>query len=284
MQRRTGTLATLVAFAAAALTISASGVAGPDPTDAAATAQAPIPPGANDFSCDPPARHPQPVVLAHGTGGDRSNWSFMAPRFAAEGYCVFALNYGNFGRRAIPKSARELRAFVHRVLRATGASKVDIVGHSQGSMMPRYYAKFLGGNQDISDLVGLAPPNHGTTTPLAPIVGGTGECRACAQQVRGSRFMRRLNRGDDTPGPIDYTVVTTRYDEVVTPYTSGYLDGRPAEPDGPKVNNVLLQNRCPQEVVEHNQMAGDPVAYQWAENALGRDGPARESLRPDCPA
>ena len=56
-----------------------------------------------------------------------------------------------------------LRRFVNQVLAATGAHKVDIVGHSQGGMMPRYYIKNLGGASKVNTLVGLAPSNHGTT-------------------------------------------------------------------------------------------------------------------------
>ncbi|CAM5231106.1 Alpha/beta fold hydrolase OS=Streptomyces tendae OX=1932 GN=F3L20_09145 PE=4 SV=1 [Streptomyces tendae] len=46
---------------------------------------------------------------------------------------------------------------------ATGAAKVDIVGHSQGGMMPRHYLKFLGGAAEVNALIGIAPTNHGTT-------------------------------------------------------------------------------------------------------------------------
>ena len=52
---------------------------------------------------------------------------------------------------------------MNKVLAATGAKKVDLVGHSQGGMMPRYYIKNLGGASKVNTLVGLAPSNHGTT-------------------------------------------------------------------------------------------------------------------------
>lgn len=54
------------------------------------------------------------------------------------GYCVFALIYGNRGLGRIGESARELDVFVDKVLAYTNAEKAQLVGHSQGGMMPRY--------------------------------------------------------------------------------------------------------------------------------------------------
>jgi triacylglycerol lipase len=228
----------------------------------------------NDFGCRS-ASHPRPVVLVHGTFLNSAlDWPVVAPALERQGYCVFALDYGNLGTGDIPTSAERLKEFVDRVLAATGARKVSIVGHSQGGMMPRYYAKFLGGAKRIADLIGLAPSNHGTTTPLAPLVAGA--CPACGQQVAGSAFLNELNAGDETPGKISYTVVETRYDEVVTPYPSAFLA------PGPRTTNVLLQDDCPADLSEHIAISYDHVALQWIENALGRKGPADPGFRPSC--
>ena len=128
------------------------------------------PPGANNWSCKPRAPHPRPVVLVHGTFADMADsWQALSPLLANAGYCVFALNYGSYEGSGsigidavgnIPTSAEELGAFVASVQAATGARKVDIVGHSQGGMMPRYYLRFLGGASHVHTLVGLAPPAH----------------------------------------------------------------------------------------------------------------------------
>src|SRR3954452_17588301 len=133
---------------------------------AAATA-APSPPGSNDPNCKPTAAHPYPVVLVHGTFENQSMWTFVSPQIKAAGYCVFALDYGNDATGDIPTSAGQLGSFVDRVLAETGSSKVDLVGHSQGGMMPRYWMRFDGGAGEVEDLVGIAPSNHGTSNPLA---------------------------------------------------------------------------------------------------------------------
>jgi pimeloyl-ACP methyl ester carboxylesterase len=127
------------------------------------------------------------------------SWNLISPALVQRGYCVFALGYGDRATGRIQRSARQLRRFIGKVRAATGGHKVAIVGHSQGGIMPRYLIKFLGGTKSISELVGLAPSNHGTTTPFARPVGEQFSCAACIQQIAGSRFLRRLNRGDETP-------------------------------------------------------------------------------------
>ncbi len=234
------------------------------------------PPGANDYTCEPDADHPQPVVLVNGTFETMDkNWAAMSPYLADAGYCVFAYNYGNRATGPIGRSAHRLRRIVGKVLAATGADQVDLVGHSQGGMLPRYYLKYLGGASRVDDLVGIAPSNHGTT--MSSDTGGTSPCRACEQQAAGSQFLTRLNRGGDTVRGPDYTVITTQYDEVVTPYESQFLVG-PRR----RVTNLLLQDKCPASVIDHDQTPNDLVVQQLVLNALTVDGPAAKRVRPAC--
>ena len=231
--------------------------------------------GANDWGCVPSAAHPHPVVIVHGTFGDsltllqRLTWAIHRA-----GYCVFALDYGDRATGPIQDSAAELAAFVDRVLAATGAAKVSLVGHSQGGMMPRYYIKFLGGAGKVDDLVGLAPSNHGTLNPLLLTPGLSLFCTSCLQQATGSAFLRRLNADDETPGPVSYTDIVTRWDEVVLPYTSGYLSGG--------ATNIRLQSKCPLDLSGHLLIPSDGPAIRIVLNALGRQGPASPTFQPSC--
>lgn len=263
-----------IALAAAAATcLSGTSTASADTVDVS-------PPGANDWSCVPSAAHPYPVVLVEGTFESMAkNWATMSPYLKSAGYCVFALNYGATNgvdaTGPVADSAKQLAPFVDAVLAATHAKKVDLVGHSQGGMMPRYYLRFLGGAPLVDELIGLAPSNHGTTVPILP---GTGLiCRACAQQSAGSPFLTELNAGREVEPGVDYTVLVTRYDEVVVPFRSGYLAGPAAQ-----VTNVTLQDRCPLDRTDHVLITYDPVAADWVEHALGRDGPASRSYQPAC--
>ena len=121
----------------------------------------------------PPTR--DPVVLVHGLFANMTdNWQTMSPLLANNGYCVFALTYGVTpgasspldqigGLAPMEQSAAELSAFVDRVLAATGAHKVDIVGHSEGATMPDYYIEYLGGAAKVARYVGVSGVKHGTT-------------------------------------------------------------------------------------------------------------------------
>lgn len=247
----------------------------------AATAQASTAPtsGWNDYSCKPSAAHPRPVVLVHGTlANSVDNWLSLAPYLEDRNYCVFSLDYGQLpgvpffhALGPIDKSAEQLSAFVDKVLTATGAAKADLVGHSQGGMMPRYYLKFLGGAAKVNALVGIAPNNHGTTLSgfanLLPYFPGAADLLnlatpALAQQVAGSDFMTKLNQGGDTVPGVRYTVIATRYDEVVTPWRTQFLTG-------PDVKNVLIQDLCSLDLSEHALIGlTDRIAFHEVANAL----------------
>jgi len=270
---RRAAAAAAMAIAAVALPTGAEAATPASSEDGRATS------GWNDYSCKPSAAHPRPVVLAHGTFGNSvDNWLGFAPYLVNRGYCVFSLDYGQLpgkpffhGLGPIEDSAKQLDAYVDKVLDATGAGKVDIVGHSQGGVMPRYYLKFLGGAPKVNALVGIAPTNHGTTLsgltklvdafpPAGDVVDQVGP--SLLQQKEGSDFIKKLNEGGDTVPGVKYTVIATKYDEVATPYRTGFLDG-------PGVKNVTLQDLCPIDLSEHLAIAlTDRVAWHEAANAL----------------
>jgi triacylglycerol esterase/lipase EstA (alpha/beta hydrolase family) len=245
------------------------------------------PPGVNVSGCHLATKGPKryPVILLPGTAYDLADtWQALGPILADAGWCVYGLNYGATadttlsGNRIwsvgdIPTSAGQLATFVRQVLATTGASKVDLVGWSQGGMLPRWYLRFDGGATSVHDLVGLAPSNHGTTVDgfnaLFGAVTALGlpapltlaQCPACTQQLVGSTFLQQLNAGRDTVPGVRYTVIETEDDEVVTPYTSAFLSG-------PAVTNVTLQNQCPDDHADHLAMPYDSAALQDVMQAL----------------
>jgi triacylglycerol esterase/lipase EstA (alpha/beta hydrolase family) len=227
-------------------------------------------------------------VLVHGFGSTGpENWGIDGPLIAQHGYCVFWLTYGVNpkapllgafgGLLPIEQSAQQLGAFVDKVRSATGAGKVDIVGHSEGSFMPDYYVKFLGGAAVVQHYVAVTPLWHGTnllglgtlaqlglssgfTRMIEGLVAGGG-CESCTEFLPGSPLVTKLNQGGAAAPQVTYTTLITKYDELVSPYTSGHLDG-------PNVTNIVVQDQCPLDLAEHLGMATDPITLQDILNAL----------------
>jgi hypothetical protein len=92
-------------------------------------------------------------------------------------------------------------------------------------------------------------------------------------QSAGSSFLTHLNAGGDTVPGVSYTVIETRYDEVVTPYSSAFLSG-------PDVTNITLQNQCGLDLTDHLGIIYDPVALHDVLNALD---PTTAEGRPFAP-
>lgn len=248
------------------------------------------PSGANDFGCKPSPGQ-RPVVMVHGTFTNAyEGFAMISPELKDAGYCPFTFEYGildvgvprlipgAYGVGDIARSAEQLAAFIDRVLTATGASAVDVIGYSQGGPMARQYLKFDGGAAKVAKLITLAGSNHGTTVDGIAELGrainnfgidvlGSAQLAlgpAATQQVVGSDFLETLDADGDTVPDVDYTIIGTNYDEVVTPPQSTFLT---AGPDA-TVANVTLQDGCPVDHSGHLSIPYSPRAVSLIKHAL----------------
>ncbi|WP_157182667.1 lipase family alpha/beta hydrolase [Sciscionella marina] len=251
------------------------------------------PPGSNDWGCRPSAEHPNPVVLVHGYGMNQSiSWPTIAPLLKNNGYCVYSLTYGNQawpdipvvnqvgGRDRMEDSAKKLGSFVDRVLEQTAAKKVDIVGHSEGSLMPDYYVKFLDGRSKVARHVAMAPLWRGSDLAglgnlygffkwlgVSPMVDAAfsvaGLGGAVPEFASTSNFIKKLNQNSPAVPDVQYTSIITKAMSgfPVSPWQSGVLEGGNA-------NNVVLQDVCPADNTGHSTLLFDPNVAQIIVNAL----------------
>jgi pimeloyl-ACP methyl ester carboxylesterase len=246
------------------------------------TGPACAPPPAPPAPCRPSEGHRNPVVMLHGLGGNaESNWIYMAPQLREAGYCVYTLTYGQAipeiaigGLRPIAESAERIVDYIAEVRRVTRADKVDIVGHSQGGLHALYVTKVLGLSEHVGRVVAIAPPTHGTTVSglidFATLAGlrhlvddvlRAYGCFACIDALPGSDLLGELADGPIAQRRVDYTIVTSRYDLVVTPTDSSFVDE-------PGVHNVEIQDICPADPVGHVGLAFDPGVLDIVRNAL----------------
>ena len=149
---------------------------------------------------------------------------------------------------------------------------------AEGVRFTDYYAKFLGGAPYIHSYVSLAPLWHGTslgapaqlsqamkvfgTPPAANPAGDPADtpgCAACSEMSTGSAFIEKMRAGGVAVPGIRYTNIVTKYDELVSPYTSGIEPG---------MTNIVVQSSCATDYTEHFEIAADPVAAGYVLNAL----------------
>ncbi|CAL9557316.1 esterase/lipase family protein [Streptomyces griseomycini] len=115
-----------------------------------------------------------PVVLLHGFIDNRSVFVLLRRSLVQHGrQQIESLNYSPL-TCDIRIAAELLGRHIEQVCERTGSSRVDVVGHSLGGLIARYYVQRLGGDARVRTLVTLGTPHSGTrVAPLAnahPIV------------------------------------------------------------------------------------------------------------------
>lgn len=171
------------------------------------------------------------------------------------------------------QEAGEYVVYAIRTMHRQGGRDIDIFGHSQGGMVPRWALRFWPNvRTKVDDLVGAAASNHGTT--IAGALCGSGCAPAIWQQRDNSDFIEALNSRAETFKTVDYTALYTRLDEVVLPngndHGSTSLRG-----GGANVANVAVQDLCPLNLDDHLAIGTyDGAAYAIAQDAMAHPGPA----------
>lgn len=235
----------------------------------------------NDFSCRS-TKHPNPVIALHGLFFNRDlDLNFLEGWLRPQGYCTFSLTYGLYpgiplgGIKPVNESALEIVDFIHEVLNKTGASKVDLVGHSEGGLQSLYIPKFVPGAAHLIDrVIAIAPPTKGTTLSgllllakdlgLLPTVNevlDTVGCQACNDVFVGSELVTKLNDGPIAQPGNTVTVIASRFDYVVTPPESAFINEK-------GVTNIFVQDYCPLDLVGHGSLAIDSNMWNLVLNAL----------------
>ena len=162
-------------------------------------------------------RGPRPVIVLHGYAMNRANYLPLAFRMARAGLGpIFGFEYWTLGR--IAAGARQLGWFIDDVLAQTGADSVDIIGHSMGGVVGRYYVSLAGGDGIVKNLVTLGSPHAGTDVSAVGIGHPTREL------LLGSKLVTRLSAAPP-PKHTKVTVIWSRGDALVPPASQRPLPG-----------------------------------------------------------
>ncbi|HTL36517.1 MAG TPA: alpha/beta fold hydrolase [Kofleriaceae bacterium] len=141
---------------------------------------------------------PRPVIVLHGYAMNRANFLPLAYRLSRAGLGpILGFEYWTLGR--VVAAAKQLAWFVELVQARTGSPQVDIIGHSMGGVVGRYYVTLLGGDGAVANLVTLGSPHSGTDVSRIGIGAPTREL------IFGSKLVQRLAAA---PPPRDTRVLT----------------------------------------------------------------------------
>lgn len=215
----------------------------------------------------PTIDRPYPVILIHGTISSKNVWQNLVLRLREDDFVVFSPDYGVHGTQDIPTSAQDIGAYIEQVLAATGAEAVDIVGHSQGGLLARYWINELGGEDYVHHLITLGTPHQGTTllgmlgsmltTDMSQRVAAATIRRvfgaAGMQQVIGSPLLETLAASPETRNHIRYTCYATRNDATVVPHENAFLGDRkpliPGDDEGERLADSTLDGDSGEAIV-----------------------------------
>lgn len=190
----------------------------------------------------PPVLTHDPILFVHGWNASSSTWTTMVSRFKADGWTSAELvNWSYNFRQSNATTAAQIQQKVDSIIRVTGATKVDIITHSMGTLSARYYIRNLGGDGKVDALVSLGGANHGTTT--------AGLCfdTSCIEMRPNSTFLTNLNSIDETWGTPRYATWWSDCDEVINPHSSVLLSGA-----------INTQTAC----MNHSSLHEDAGVYQ----------------------
>ncbi|CAM5385001.1 esterase/lipase family protein [Streptomyces narbonensis] len=228
----------------------ATGPAAGDSTDPATGPDATITPGM------------RPVVLLHGFVDNRSVFVLLRRVLGRHGRdCVESLNYSPL-TCDLRSAAELLGRRVEEIRARTGHAEVDIVGHSLGGLVARYYVQRLGGDTRVRTLVTLGTPHSGTT--VAPLA----DAHPLVRQMRpGSPVLREL--AGPAPGcRTRFVSFWSDLDQVMAPVETARLD----HPDL-LVHNVRVSG------IGHLALPVHPTVAAGVLGALDAGGPVAPGAR-----
>ncbi|GAA4672840.1 esterase/lipase family protein [Gordonia humi] len=235
-----------------------------------------LPGGMNRPGCTP-REGTRPVVLLNGAFLNKyATWSKFSPQLASAGFCVFGLDYG--GPKDGPfhqvgdlrTSAAEVGEFIDRVRSVTGSDHVDLVGYSEGGMVPFYYLNVLGGTRHVDTVVTVSSPvrgmsGYGVLDALTSVPQAREALRrvlpAAVDGAAGSSYFREVSAHGLTRPGVRYVAVSSLADLVVTPHEARL-------PAADNVTNVVVQDGCGQDRVFHGSIIYDERALRMVQNAL----------------
>lgn len=217
-----------------------------------------------------------PIVFVHGNGDNAALWQTTIWRFESNGWPRERLHAIEMpyplardddgkaqpGRSSATEHMAYLKAEVEKVLRATGATQVVLIGNSRGGNAIRNYIQNGGGAATVSHAILGGTPNHGVWAIKGFREGN--EFSGTGPFLTGLNAPKNAD-GDEVTGPVRWlTIRSDNNDKYAHP--DGLWIGAPGKPTnvtaaGPELKgatNVVIPR------IDHRETSYSPAAFAAA--------------------
>lgn len=180
------------------------------------------------------------VLLIYGFFGTRQIFEVLEKRLRKDGWGVFSLHLGGmfntFNTGGIEELAEQVAHKVDDLCWKHGIPKINIVAHSKGGLIARYYVKKLGGDYWTRKVITLGTPHNGTPMAMLGVATLGMFSKSVWEMMPMSPFIRNLQKG---PYPRNSKLVSiySKADRLC-PYPSARLD----ENRGPNIKNIDIED------------------------------------------
>lgn len=202
-----------------------------------------------------PAPTPRPPVLfVHGINGSSADFAALRQRMIADGWDdsrMFVVDFADPSWGCNVDNAAQIAARVDAILAQTGATSLQVVAHSMGSLSSRHYLKSLGGTSKVTTYVTLGGMHHGLSSSCSPDFPG----KPCvwSELCESGAFIAALNAAPATPGDLWWASIYGTADTTV-PNASSPIEG---------AENVSVEG------VDHMGLLDDATTFAHVRRILG---------------
>ena len=161
----------------------------------------------------------RPILLLHGFLATPRALGRLAVRLRRSGYRAHCVDlgglFGRFNTRRGEELACTLAERVEQLACDHPGERIDLVGHSQGGLVGRYYVQKLNGAHRVRHLVTLGTPHRGTPWARSGhLVGRT--LPSLREMAPGSQLLRDLT-DESFPDSVRLTSIYSRRDPFCPP-------------------------------------------------------------------
>jgi pimeloyl-ACP methyl ester carboxylesterase len=103
-----------------------------------------------------------PVLFIHGIFHNRSTFAWLKQRLYSKGFRQFKEVNLLTSIHPIPRLAEQVARETRLLIKKYNVPQVDIIAHSMGGVIGRYFVQLLGGDGLVRNLITLGTPHRGT--------------------------------------------------------------------------------------------------------------------------